>query len=314
MGGHRGLVLPGAGSLLDFTTGFHLRQSAANAAQRLESNASPVGDGKLRLESKAALDGCNKGDVGTYSWSLNPSGRILTITEDQDACPTRAGAVAGEWWLMDCPLSDDNCLGAVDAGTYKSQFITPRVDPGGTWNPLFGGVTYTVPNGWANAADWPESFDLVPVSELPPVDPENRSRSIVLNTQPSAMSQDKPCSDTVQLGVTRTVDALVTWVGTVPGLVTTTPHAITIDGHPGQWLDIRIDPAWTKTCGGPVTTPIVTYMMPGTGIIGTERERLILLDLGDGDVLQILVWTKDQAGFDAFVPQAMPVIESFKFG
>jgi hypothetical protein len=40
---------------------------------------------------------------------------------------------------------------------------------------------------------------------------------------------------------------------------------------------------------------------------------LILVDLGDGDVLQILVWTKDQAAFDAFVPQAMPVIESFQF-
>jgi hypothetical protein len=152
------------------------------------------------------------------------------------------------------------------------------------------------------------------VSELPPVDPDKRSRQIGLNTQPVAMSQDKPCSDTAQPGVTRTVDALVTWVGTVPGLVTTTPTAITIDGNPGQWLDVRIDPAWTKTCGGPVTTPIVTYMMPGTGIMGTERERLILLDLGDGDVLQIVIWTKDQASFDAFVPQAMQVIESFKFG
>lgn len=310
MGGHRGLVLPGAGSLLDFTTGFHLSQSAANAAQRLESTASPVGDGKLRLESKAVADGCNKGDVGTYSWSLNPSGRILTITEDQDACPTRAGAVVGTWWLRDCPLSDDNCLGAVDAGTYKSQFITPRVDPGGTWNPLFGAVTYTVPDGWANAADWPESFDLAPVSELPPAD---RSRWITLTTQPSAMSQAKPCSDGVQLGVTRTVDALTTWLRTVPGLVTTEPTGIILDGHPAQMLDIRMDPTWTKKCDDG-TGPIVTYMMPGTAVMGTERDRLILVDLGDGDVLQILIWTKDQASFDAFVQEAMPVIQSFRFG
>jgi hypothetical protein len=315
MGEHRGLVAPAAGSLLFFDQStFYLAQSAASSAEMLKSTASAVGDGKIRLESPAAADGCAKGDVGTYAWSLNPSGRILTVTAEQDACPTRAGAVAGTWWLRDCPLTDDNCLGAVDAGTYKSQFITPRLDPGGAWSPLFGALTYTVPDGWANAADWPESFELEPVSELPPVDPNNRSRQIGLSTQPSAMSQDRPCSDTAQLGVTRSVDALVTWVATVPGLVTTTPTAITIDGNSGQWLDIRIDPAWTKTCGGPVTTPIVTYMMSGTGIRGTERERLILLDLGDGDVLQIVVWTKDQATFDTFITQAMPIIQSFRLG
>ena len=314
MGGHRGLVVPGAGSLLNFNLpGFYFAQSAGSSAQLLQSAASPVGDGTFRLESTAAADACQKGDVGTYGWSLNSSGRILTVTEERDECPTRAGAIAGTWWLMDCPLSDDYCLGALEPGTYKSQFITPRLDPGATWSPVFGGVTYTVPDGWANAADWPDSLDLVPVSELPPVDPGDRSRSIVLNTQPSAMSQDKPCSDTVQLGVTRTVDALVTWLGTVTGLVTTAPTAITIDGHPGKWLDIRIDPAWTKKCADG-TGPIVTYMMPGTAVMGTERERLILVDLGDGDVLQILVYAKGQAAFDAFVPQAMPVIESFKFG
>jgi hypothetical protein len=315
MGAPRGLVAPEAGSLLFFDQStFYLAQSAGSPAQMLKSTASAVGDGKIRLESSVTADTCTKGEVGTYAWSLNPSGRILTVTEELDDCPTRAGAIAGTWWLRDCPLSDDNCLGAVDAGTYKSQFITPRLNPGGTWSPFFGAVTYTVPDGWANSADWPESFELEPVSELPPVDPNNRSRQIGLNTQPSAMSQDKPCSDTVQPGVTRTVDALVTWVATVPGLVTTAPTAITIDGNPGQWLDVRLDPAWTKTCGGPVTTPIVTYMMPGTGIMGTERERLILLDLGDGDVLQIVVWTKDQATFDAFITEAMPIIQSFTFG
>ena len=314
MGGNRGLVVPGAGSLLSFSEAtFYFAQSAGSDAQLLRSVASLVGPAKLRLESSVAADGCDKGDVGTYSWSLNPSGRILTVTEDQDACPTRAGAIVGTWWFRDCPLSDDNCLGAVDAGTYKSQFITPRLDPGGQWNPVFGALAYTVPGGWANTADWPDSFELSPASELPPVDPGNRSRSIYLNTQPSAMSQDKPCSDTGQLGVTRTVDALVTWLGMVPGLIATNPNAMTIDGHPAQWLDVRMDPAWTKKCTDG-TGPIVTYMMPGTAVMGTERERLILVDLGDGDVLQILVWAKDQAIFDDFVPRAIPIVQSFKFG
>jgi hypothetical protein len=98
----------------------------------------------------------------------------------------------------------------------------------------------------------------------------------------------------------------------VPGLVTTVPRTITIDGHPGKWLDVRIDPAWTKTCPGE-TTPIVTYLMPGTAISGTEHERLILLDLGDGDVLLIVVWAGDQATFDPFIAAAMPIVQSLKF-
>ena len=41
--------------------------------------------------------------------------------------------------------------------------------------------------------------------------------------------------------------------------------------------------------------------------------RLILLDLGDGDVVATGVWTRDQETFDAFIPEAMQVVESFQF-
>jgi hypothetical protein len=126
------------------------------------------------------------------------------------------------------------------------------------------------------------------------------------------MTQDKPCSDTVQPGVGRTVDDLVTWLRTVPGLIATAPTAITIDGHPGQWLDLRHNPTWTKTCEGS-TEPLVTFLNPGIAVGADQRVRLILLDLGDGDVVATGIWTVDQATLDAFVPEAMPVIESFKF-
>jgi hypothetical protein len=149
----------------------------------------------------------------------------------------------------------------------------------------------------------------MPAAELLRGEPD-RTRKIGLNTQPTAMGQDQPCSDTVAAGVGRTVNSLVTWLRTVPGLVTTAPTAITIDGHPGKWLDVRLDPAWKKTCPGE-TAPIVTYLNPGTAISGTERERLILLDLGGGDVLATVVWARDQATFDPFVQEAMPIIQSF---
>ena len=133
--------------------------------------------------------------------------------------PARSEArrLAGIWWKMGCTTDGDNCLGLLDAGTYKSQFISPRLDPGATWSPVVGGLTYTVPDGWANASDWPETFELVPATELPPIDETSRRRNIGVFTQPTAMTQDRPCSDEVEPGVGRTVDDLVAWLPTVPG-------------------------------------------------------------------------------------------------
>jgi hypothetical protein len=147
---------------------------------------------------------------------------------------------------------------------------------------------------------------------MPPVAETDRRRNIGVFTQPTAMTQDKPCSDTVLPGVGRTVDDLVTWLGTVEGLIASAPSPITIDGHPGQWLDLRRNPTWTKTCEGGAET-LVTFLNPGIAVGEDQRVRLILLDLGDGDVVAIGIWTRDQATLDAWIPEAMPVIESFTF-
>jgi hypothetical protein len=214
---------------------------------------------------------------------------------------------------MGCTTDGDNCLGLLDAGTYKSQFIAPHLDAGAEWAPVFGALTYTVPDDWANASDWPESFELVPAAELPPIDETNRRRNIGVFTQPTAMNQDRPCSDEVEPGVGRTVDDLVEWLQTVPGLIATSPSELTIDGHPGQWLDLRRNPSWTKTCEGGSAETLVAFLNPGIAVGEDQRVRLILLDLGDGDVVAIGIWTRDQATLDEFVPEAMPIIESFTF-
>jgi hypothetical protein len=311
MGDHRGIVAPGAGTtiVLDDST-FALTQSNAGSTRRLTSSASSVGDGQIRLESAATANDCTKGDVGVYRWLLTSSGRTLTITEDSDACPARAGALAGTWWLMGCAVADDFCLGLLDAGTYKSQYIGPRVDPGATWTPEFGALTYTVPDGWANASDWPNSFVLMPSTDFPGPTDSDPTRSIGIVTQPSAMSQTTPCALEPATGVARTLDGLVTWVGHAPGLVTTAAAAITIDGHPARRIDLRIDPAFRAKCQG--TPPSVGYLKD-VGLLGAERQRLILVDLGDGDVVGIVIRTSDPAAFDAFVAEAMPIVESFRF-
>lgn len=311
-GGHREFVQLDKGSTLLFTAGgFVMNESHRwDTIHFLPSSAAMVGDGQLRLELTANGNGCEAGDVGLYSWSLSPSGRTLTITQDSDECAARSSAAPGVWWLAGCP--NELCLGALDAGTYQSQYIVPRLDPNAAWEPDFGGLTYSVPGGWANSNDAPESFELVPASEMPPVAESDRRRNIGVFRQPSAMTQDRPCSDEVEPGVGRTVDDLVAWLRTVPGLVTTEPNPITIDGRSGQSLDISLDPSWTATCEGE-SEPLLTYLNPGLAVGEGQRARLILLDLGDSDVVAIGVWTRDQAAFDAFIPEAMQVVESFRF-
>jgi hypothetical protein len=312
MGEHRDVVRLNKGSTLLFgTTTFVMTESNQwDRPQLLESSASAVGDGRLRLESTTDRSGCEVGDVGLYGWSLSPSGRTLTITTESDGCADRSQAVPGTWWLAGCPNA--LCLGELDAGTYGSQYFAPRLDPGAAGEPDFGAITYTVPDGWANSGDGPQNFELVPANEMPPVAETDRRRNIGLFTQPTAMTQDRPCSDTVQPGVGRTVTELADWLRDVDGLVSTAPTPITIDGRAGQSLDLRRDPSWTKTCEGS-TEPLVTFLNPGMAVGADQRVRLILLDLGDGDVVAIGVWTRDQATFDDFIPDALNVIESFRF-
>ena len=313
MGGPSDLVDPGAGSsILLRDDALQLSQSNANDAPRLTAQLSFSNAGLIHLESSGPGP-CDADTGGDYDWSISPSNRVFRLSPIEDGCTQRAAALAGIWWRMGCTI-EENCLGLLDAGTYKSQFLAPRLDQGATWSPVVGGVTYTVPEGWANSSDWPDTFELVPAEELPPVDEANRSRNINVMRQPSAMTQDRPCTDQVEPDIGRTVDDLIAWLPTVPGLITTEPTPITIGGYAGQSMDIRLDQAWTATCeGDPDTSPVVTYLNPGIAVRGDQTERLILLDLGDGDVVSIGIWTRDQATFDAFAPEAMSVIESFTF-
>ena len=46
-------------------------------------------------------------------------------------------------------------------------------------------------------------------------------------------------------------------------------------------------------------------------IFSGDRYRVIPLDLGDGETMVIMVDTRDAATFDAFLAEAMPIVESF---
>ncbi len=317
-------ILAKAGTIINFPIDnqFFITQSTQNDGHILNSIASSVGDGQFQLETPDGVNGpCLKGDIGRYSWSVAPSGRILTIVADSDACPTRLNAVPGTWWLEACRETGTNCLGDVDAGTYKSQYFTPRLDAGdgASWAPDFGALTYTVPDGWANTADWPERFTLTPSADLPvgQAGPQDLHQ-VELHWQYAANAQNAGCTSAELTSVPRTMSGLVDWIRGLPSLAASAPTSITVDGHPGKWLDVSVAPSWNTTCPGE-TRPIALFLTEAGdrgdpfAVVAGERHRLVFLDLGGGDIVMVDVASSDLGRFDSLASQAMTIIQSFQF-
>jgi hypothetical protein len=333
LGGPRAVpgIAAGAGTTILLTPDSFL-MTQSNQQQdtvRLRSSASIDVAGNLSVDSPADGAPCATGDSGTYSWSLSPSGQTLTIRAASDDCAVRLAALPGTWWLSDCK-SGDPCLGDIDAGTYGSQFVDPRWDPATSWAPRYGALSFTVPEGWASSADWPSSFALTPspayAVETKDGPPQGVLQDIYVVTRPAAAVQDVTCSGTPDPAVGTSVEALLGWIRSLPLVSSGDPTAVTIDGHPATMIDIRFDSTRTASCPGDARPSTLLFVPSGRrddeyaiGIDAADRIRLILLDLGGGNVVGIAIEDQndatgaDQARFDALVTAAMPIVESFSF-
>ena len=85
---------------------------------------------------------------------------------------------------MDCPLPTTSVSARSTPGPTSPSSSRPGwIRAPGPGSPVFGGVTNTVPDGWANADDWAESFELVPVSEPLNTEPTGAGRSVSTRSQ-----------------------------------------------------------------------------------------------------------------------------------
>jgi hypothetical protein len=255
--------------------------------------------------------GCSNGDVGSYSFVLTPNGKTLSLTKIADACAARVSAISGDWNRSDCPDKGSPCLGDLDAGTHVSANFSP-FQPGAAWVANYAALSYTVPEGWANIEDCDVCYALAEQGA-----PEGTT--IYLWSDVAAHLQDDACTNAVAPGVGRSASAITAWLGTLPGLATTPPQPISLGGLSGFMLDLSVAPSWTHTCSYSNGDPVVPLFTDpagggfdwGTG--GAGHDRIILLDLGDGRALLIDLGTHDKAEFDALLPKAMEVINSFQF-
>ncbi len=292
-------------------------------AADLRSDALLAGD-QLEFRLQDAESTCTAGATGAYRYVLSPGGfRLHLDPVGTDACTTRSLALSGDWIRVACTNTQDACFGDLEAGTYPSQYVDFRLAPGSgdAWAPAYAALTYTVPSGWSNDGDWPYLFKLTPSPDysLETGSGPTATHEVAAYARPVAA---KDCNGTVDSRSAPTVDGLLSAITHRTGIVTGAGGTLAIGSRTASWVDIAVADAWTGTCPGDdrpgvvfATSPPLGSGIPGAllGIARGERIRVVVLDLGRGDLALILIDSTHPDRFDQLVSQAMPIIGSFVF-
>ena len=322
-----GLGPPGGTMRMDLTDRQLSIPNNYRSFAQLASEATQIAPGKLRLVLNATSSGCASGDAGRYLWSLSPGGNRLTLTLDDDPCHARAEALPGEWFRIACKrvtyvggVTYSDCYGLLEPGTYPVQYFGGSVGDGACCGWDWGDMSYTVPEGWANSEDQTDVLRLTPSTNFASEDqrgaPAGQMFEIAVFRRPPPTAQDANCGNGVPrlLDVPRSVDGLLAYVANMDSLETTTPRAITVDGKPGKWIDVRLSSGWTATCPGAAGAPTVVAL-GNVRLSSAERQRWIFVDLGQTDVVPdtvlVVIDSSDPTRFDELVSRALPIIESF---
>ena len=289
----------------------------------LNSDVAVTGPDRLTLTTIDTKT-CQKGDVGTYRFSLSPGKKRLTLTSESEPCAARSIVVAGDWVRNDCTTGsgiaggDLDCYGDLEPGTYPSREVDLRHEIGNGDTTTFGALTFTVPAGWSHVADNATRFWLMKSDGYAHLnDPDLKDESIYVFGHPQASSQEKGCPSAPQDGVGLTAGAIMAAITSRAAFTATTPRSITINGRSGLWTDLRLDPSWKQSCdfrddGSPVA-PILYANTGLSAVDATARERLVLLDIGHGDTVAIEIFAADPPDWDSYVAEAMRIVESMQF-
>jgi len=263
--------------------------------------------------------------LAIVGWNLLPDrstgvgvGPAPTPTPTPSLASTPTPAPTRPWWAgtetRPCGLPV-SCAGELSAGRQTSRSIRPS-------------FTFTVPTGWVNTADW---HDLDDYFALAPDTPANRAaaardedfaQSMVIGPHRTVVGADcESRLDGAGLSAAEVVGALATR----EGLATSEPETVTISGLTGRQIDVGLEPGWTGTCPQDPTTAAVA-LLGGTPAQGENRQRIVILDTPDcgesveqgpicasGGNISIVIYADRAADFDAFLSDAMPIVESFEF-
>jgi hypothetical protein len=279
---------------------------------QLLSTLGVAADGSVHAELLADGNGCHKGDAGSYRFTLSTSGLGLTVAASSDTCATRAAALAGDWVRAQCPSAPQWCLGELDPGPHVSINYLPFAK-WGEWQFRYGRFAYTVPVGWTNAEDSADGFVLVPTNG-----PDGAG--IFVFTDPRAHKQGADCPHELAPNVDGSAKEIADWLRELPGLAVSRVQEVKIGGLSGTSLDVFIEPSYTRSCpwddGGNTDLPLFLNADHedfewGLGV--TTHMRLYVLELAPGRSIVIDIEGPDAQAWQALLPVAVPIVESFAF-
>ena len=119
------------------------------------------------------------------------------------------------------------------------------------------------------------------------------------------------CAET-RLFLQTTPTAIADWLAARPGVAVTLRVPATVGGLKGLMLDISVSAERPGSC--PQNEMIASADGPQLiQIVLTGHARYILLDRGDGHTLMVAFEAQDRARWDALLPDAMSMIDSFQF-
>jgi hypothetical protein len=273
----------------------------------LASSAQRSTDGGVELLLIRDALGCHVADDAIYKFELSPTGRSLTVQTDNDPCAARRVGLVGDWVRAGCPTRQW-CLGDLDAGPHASINYRPRV-PVTDWQFHYGDFRYVVPEGWTNPEDNPNGYVLVPTAG-----PEGSG--IYVFSDSRAHRQGADCPHELAAGVEGAAGELTSWIKSLPGLRVTNSRPVTIGGLAGTEMDLAVKPAWKQACSDNGVQLLVNADSEDFdwGIAATGRMRLYVLSLGPGRSLIIDIEAQTPEAWQALLPDATRIVESFELG
>lgn len=200
-------------------------------------------------------------------------------------------AIAGfpAWYTSDAPPTGP---GIISAGTHTTKNFNPA-------------LTFTVPSAWVNDADEVGYFSLFPNTTSNQAAfgrSETVGNSIVMGPRQSPWFTCESAENNGGATAAEIVAAMA--AGDI--LALSGISDVEIGGLTGKQVDVRRNPEWSGTCPDDAKLP------PGVDP-ADERTRGIMLDVPGRGVLLMLVYSMHSADTEAFLAEAMPIIQSFEF-
>jgi hypothetical protein len=217
-----------------------------------------------------------------------------TVDPTPTAVPSAAEPADARYpsWYPPDAVADANGAGILSAGDHATT----------TFN---RGFTFSTSEGWVNPYDEPDYFTLFPDS------PANEAAFTSYGEFAHHVFMGPHSSpwfscESAESNTGATAAEILAAASANEALAVTDPIEVAIGGLTGMQFDVRRNPEWTGSCPGDAGLP--------EGVVPEdERQRVILLDLPDDGVLVIFMYSASSAEHDAFLAEAMPIVESFQF-